>query len=211
MSGVIILGLGIFISTYFILHQKVFGFEYKGDGVFFDHGVTSASNRYELDFGTINLCRPSKYEFDIGRLPRESFSLDILVKNIPISTNDEYYNILKLLGSSIVLKIEVRNGNKHTINEGYIRFKNQKYDSLEMLSNSNTDAIKHNRIEETLVDDKIEYSKFPQVLRFKNLFEFFAYDHSKKNIMIEIVETTIDQNGNIPCEAIIKLKGGGWK
>lgn len=209
--GIIILGLGIFLSAYIILYQKAFGFKYKGDGVFADHGITSTSNRYELVLGTLNLCNLSRYEFDIGYLPRENFGLDISITNILISTNQEYYNIIKLLGSSVVLKIEVNDGNYHTINEGFIRYKNKRYGSLEMLSNSNIDAIKNSRIEKTLMDDKIQYSKFSQVFMLQNFFDIFAYNHPKKHIRITIVESTIDQNMTLPCEAIIKLKGGGWK
>lgn len=210
-----LISLLLFLSVYFVMYAKVFGFHYHGDGKFIDHGIATAFNRYELDLGTIDLCHKGKYEFDVADLPREDYALDILYCNETVSENN-----LKIMEDSIalsVIAIEVENENKtHSVKrKGYIRNDNiaipEIYDSLDMMPSRILSTQGAQCVKWRIFSDDIGYDSEPDIVSIWNFWEFFAFNHSKKHITLEIIEPVIYQDKDVACKATIKLQGGGWK
>jgi hypothetical protein len=50
---------------------------HKGDGTFTDHGARSAHNRFELDFGPVDLERTGSREYRFSDLPAEEFAFGL--------------------------------------------------------------------------------------------------------------------------------------
>ena len=204
----ILISLGVLILINAVLYKRVLEFHYTGDGKFVDRGIASAMNRYILTLGTIDFCSYGKYTFDIGTLPRELYSLDFIMENLPIENDEEYIEVLNIIGSSIVLSIEVKSDDQYIKEEGFLGFQNEKYNSLEMGTSVNDEATQEKRIRKSLMFDSIGYDITPDEIDF---FSFFAYNHPQKQITIEVLQPASYQDKNITCSVSLRLAGGGWK
>jgi hypothetical protein len=59
---------------------------YRGDGRFIDHGILGAE-RYELDLGSVDLSRSSKYEYRLTGLPNQTMTIGLETTETANSAN----------------------------------------------------------------------------------------------------------------------------
>lgn len=79
---------------------------YSGDGVLTDHGLFEIHHRYVVDLGDLDLANQSERTFSMSGLPRETFTIGLLVRQ-PAGATEPLYEIRPV--SSVIVRLELSN------------------------------------------------------------------------------------------------------
>ncbi len=175
--------------------------DYSGDGIYKDHGLLTAKDRYVIDLGDIDLSSAKKYKFTLSGLPAVEMVVGLQIEPI---LNDKKGDSIDRREYNSLVRLELRN----TLGELSIKEMSQLKEWI--WSHSNNGDMKY------FIYRKGEYKneegeRDPRANLLANKgwgTYFLPRKNGKYNLIFEVIEPI-----NISHKAQIKMivKGGGWK